>query len=81
MKSFLHEDFLLRSEAGKILFHEYAEKMPIFDYHNHLVPRQIAEDRKFDNLAQIWFDGDHYKWRLMRAFGIDERVITGQAGA
>jgi glucuronate isomerase len=79
VKSYLNDDFLLRNGPAKILFHEYAEKMPIFDYHNHLVPRQIAEDRKFENLAQIWFDGDHYKWRLMRAFGIDERCITGDS--
>jgi glucuronate isomerase len=79
MKNFLDDDFLLRNEPARILFHDYAEKMPIFDYHNHLVPRQIAEDMKFENLAQIWFDGDHYKWRLMRAFGIDEKYITGDA--
>jgi glucuronate isomerase len=79
MKDFLGEDFLLQNEPAKILFHEYAETMPIFDYHNHLVPRQIAEDMKFENLARIWFDGDHYKWRLMRAFGIDEKYITGDS--
>ncbi len=79
MRSYLTEDFLLGNEPARILFHEHAEKMPIFDYHNHLVPRQIAEDHKFENLAQIWFDGDHYKWRLMRALGIDERLITGDS--
>ncbi len=79
MKDFLDDDFLLQNDPAKVLFHEYAEKMPIFDYHNHLVPRQIAEDLKFDNLAQIWFDGDHYKWRLMRASGIDEKYITGDS--
>ena len=79
MENFLNDDFLLQNEPAKILFHEYAEKMPIFDYHNHLIPQQIAEDTKFENLSQIWFDGDHYKWRLMRALGIDEKYITGDA--
>ncbi len=79
MQTYLTEDFLLGNEPARILFHEHAEKMPIFDYHNHLVPRQMAEDRKFENLAQIWFDGDHYKWRLMRALGIDEKYVTGDA--
>ncbi len=79
MKHFLNEDFLLQNEAAKILYHDYAETMPIFDYHNHLIPGQIAEDINFENLSQIWFDGDHYKWRLMRALGIDEELITGSA--
>lgn len=79
MSNFLNEDFLLQNEPARVLFHEYAERMPIFDYHNHLVPRQIAEDMKFENLAKIWFDGDHYKWRMMRAFGIDEKYITGDS--
>jgi glucuronate isomerase len=79
MKEFLHEDFLLQNKPARVLFHDYAEKMPIFDYHDHLIPRQIAEDTRFENLAQIWFAGDHYKWRLMRAFGIDEKYITGDS--
>ncbi len=79
MKEYLGDDFLLRNEPARTLYHEYAQKMPIFDYHNHLIPRQIAEDMKFENLAKIWFDGDHYKWRLMRALGVDERLITGDA--
>ncbi len=79
MKAFLDEDFLLQNEPGRILFHQYAAKMPIFDYHDHLVPKQIAEDVKFANIARIWFDGDHYKWRLMRTLGVDERYITGAA--
>ncbi len=79
MKSFLTESFLINNEAGRVLYHEYAKDMPIFDYHNHLVPRQIAEDMKFENLTKIWFDGDHYKFRLMRALGIDEKYITGSA--
>jgi glucuronate isomerase len=79
MKDFLDDDFLLQSEAARVLFHNYAKAMPIFDYHNHLAPRQIAEDVKFENLAKIWFDRDHYKWRLMRALGIEEKYITGDA--
>ncbi len=79
MEYFLTDDFLLQNEPAKVLFHEYAETMPIFDYHNHLIPRQFAEDTKFENLAKIWFDGDHYKWRLMRALGIDEKYITGDS--
>ena len=79
MKSFLTENFLINNEAGRVLYHDYAKGMPIFDYHNHLVPRQIAGNMKFENLTKIWFDGDHYKFRLMRALGIDEKFITGNA--
>ncbi len=79
MNHFLDENYLLRNEPARILYHEYAARMPIFDYHNHLIPRQIAEDAKFENIARIWFDGDHYKWRLMRALGVDERYVTGDA--
>lgn len=73
------ENFLLQSGAAVRLYHEYAAGMPILDYHNHLPPREIAEDRRFENLAQIWLAGDHYKWRAMRANGVDERFITGPA--
>jgi glucuronate isomerase len=79
MERFITEDFLLINEAGRLLYHEYAADMPIFDYHNHLVPRQIAEDVKFENIARIWLQGDHYKWRVMRALGIEEKYITGDA--
>ena len=78
-KIFITDDFLLHSEAAKTLYHEYAKKQPIFDYHCHLSPKDIAEDRQFDNLAQIWIDGDHYKYRAMRANGVDEKFITGNA--
>lgn len=78
-KTFISEDFLLRSETARILYHDYAAKMPIIDYHCHLPPDQIAEDRQFENLTQIWLYGDHYKWRAMRANGIDERYCTGAA--
>jgi glucuronate isomerase len=79
MGKFLGDDFLLNNEPARILYHDYAKDMPIFDYHDHLRPAQIAGNVKFENLARIWLDGDHYKWRLMRAFGIDERFITGNA--
>jgi len=78
MKPFLDEDFLLQTETAKKLYHEYAEGMPIFDYHCHLPVREIAENKNFENLTQIWLQGDHYKWRAMRANGIDERFITGE---
>jgi glucuronate isomerase len=76
---FLTEDFLLQTETARILYHEYAEKMPIYDYHCHLPVHQIAADHKFENLTQAWLWGDHYKWRAMRANGISEKYITGNA--
>jgi glucuronate isomerase len=79
MPHFLGEDFLLYTKAAQVLFHEYASQMPIFDYHCHLSPREIAEDICFENLTRIWLYGDHYKWRAMRTNGIDERLITGNA--
>jgi glucuronate isomerase len=77
---FLHEDFLLHSEAAKNLYHNYAADLPIIDYHNHLPVNEIAENRKFTNLTEIWLKGDHYKWRAMRTLGVDEKFITGNAG-
>lgn len=77
MKQFLDEDFLLESETAKILYHDYAEKMPVIDYHCHLPVQQIADDISFENLTQIWLYGDHYKWRAMRANGIDDSYCTG----
>ncbi len=79
MKPFLSDDFLLQTATARTLYHEYAKQMPIIDYHNHLLPDQIAEDKQFDNLTQIWLYGDHYKWRAMRANGVPERYITGDA--
>jgi glucuronate isomerase len=79
MKAFLSEDFLLQTETARVLYHDFAEAMPIFDYHCHLPVREIAENKKFENLTQIWLKGDHYKWRAMRANGIDERLVTGNA--
>ena len=79
MKPFLDENFLLQSRTAETLFHEYAVSMPIFDYHCHLPPEQIAEDYQWDNLGEIWLAGDHYKWRAMRTNGVEERLITGAA--
>jgi glucuronate isomerase len=77
MQSFLGENFLLRSESARKLYFDYAEKMPIIDYHNHLPPAQIAADHRFGNLTEVWLKGDHYKWRAMRTAGVDESYITG----
>lgn len=79
MKSFMNEDFLLSSESAKALFQNYAKETPVLDYHCHINPQEIAEDRKFDNITQVWLGGDHYKWRQMRSNGIDEKYITGDA--
>ncbi len=79
MKPFLSENFLLHTHTAKQLYHHFAKDMPIFDYHCHLPVKEIAENRKFNNLTQIWLNGDHYKWRAMRANGIEEKYITGKA--
>ena len=77
MKNFLDEHFLLHNKTAQQLYHDFARSMPIIDYHCHLQPLQIANDTRFDNLTAIWLQGDHYKWRAMRANGIDESYITG----
>lgn len=79
MKQFMERDFLLTTDTAKWLYHDVAEKLPIIDYHCHINPQEIAEDRKFDNIAQVWLGGDHYKWRLMRAAGVTEDKVTGDA--
>ncbi len=79
MKAFLDKDFLLETETAARLFHDYAETTPILDYHCHINPREIAEDRQFENITQVWLGGDHYKWRYMRSCGIEEKYITGDA--
>ena len=81
MKSnkFITDDFLLYNEQAKDLYNNYAKEQPIIDYHNHLSPKEIAEDRQFDNITQVWIAGDHYKWRAMRTLGVDEKYITGDA--
>jgi glucuronate isomerase len=78
---FIHENFLLHSRTGQRLYRQYAEAEPIFDYHCHLPPRDIAENRQFKNLTEIWLEGDHYKWRAMRANGVAEESCTGAAPA
>ena len=77
MKTFLDENFILQSEPAQTLYHKYAENQPIFDFHNHLSPQEIFENKSLGNLANAWLDHDHYKWRAMRAAGVDEKLITG----
>ena len=79
MKAFMDSDFLLSTPVSRTLYHDVAEKLPIVDYHCHISPMEIAQDRKFDNITQVWLGGDHYKWRLMRSCGVEERFITGDA--
>ena len=79
MKEFLGEDFLLDTKTAKKLYHDFAQPLPIVDYHCHIDPREIAQDTRFENIAQVWLSGDHYKWRMMRAGGVDEYYITGGA--
>jgi glucuronate isomerase len=80
MPEFITEDFLLQTKTARILYHEHAKKMPIYDYHCHLPADKIASDHRFDNLTQVWLYGDHYKWRAMRTNGVAEKYITGDAG-
>lgn len=79
MRAFLDEEFLLSTETARKLYHEYAEVMPVLDYHCHINPQEIYEDRTFDNITQLWLGGDHYKWRQMRSNGVEEKYITGDA--
>lgn len=79
MKQFMNNDFLLSTPTAQTLYHDFAAKMPILDYHCHINPKEIAEDRKFENITQVWLGGDHYKWRQMRTNGVDEYYITGAA--
>ena len=78
MKQFMDENFLLQTETAQKLYHEHAAKMPIIDYHCHLIPQMVAENKRFESIAQIWLMGDHYKWRAMRSNGVDERFCTGK---
>ena len=77
--TFIHDDFLLHTEKARRLYHTYAAEQPILDYHCHLSPEDIAENRAFRNLFEIWLEGDHYKWRAMRANGVPEQYCTGEA--
>ncbi|NLD27095.1 MAG: glucuronate isomerase, partial [Acholeplasmataceae bacterium] len=76
---FIDDNFQLFNETAKVLYNKYAKAMPIIDYHCHLSPKEIYEDKHFEDLAEVWLGGDHYKWRAMRAFGIPEEYITGSA--
>lgn len=79
MQQFMDKDFLLTTGTARTLYHDYAKKLPIIDYHCHISPKEIAENKQFGNITQVWLGGDHYKWRLMRAYGVDEKYITGDA--
>jgi glucuronate isomerase len=79
MKPFLNENFLLQSPVAEYLFHTHAKHLPIIDYHCHLSSKEIADDVVFENITQLWLNGDHYKWRAMRTNGIDEKYCTGNA--
>ena len=79
MKFFLDDDFLLDTPTAKRLYHEHAARLPIIDYHCHLDPKKIADDHRFSSITELWLGGDHYKWRAMRANGVDEHFITGNA--
>ncbi|TSB45415.1 glucuronate isomerase [Alkalicoccobacillus porphyridii] len=76
-KAFIHDDFLLTNAPAKRLYHEFAKDKPILDYHCHVSPHEIADDRRYNNISEVWLHGDHYKWRAMRALGIDEDYVTG----
>ena len=77
MRPYIHPDFLLQTEAARRLYHGFAAQEPIFDFHCHLSPQEIREDARFETITQVWLGGDHYKWRLMRANGVPEELITG----
>ena len=79
MKNYMDKDFLLESPSAIKLYHDYAAKLPIIDYHCHLSPREIAENKTFSNITELWLYGDHYKWRAMRSCGVNEKYITGES--
>ncbi len=79
MTSFMNADFLLKTETAKVLYHQHAEKMPVIDYHCHINPMDIYEDKRYNNITEVWLGADHYKWRAMRSCGVAEKYITGDA--
>ncbi len=81
MVRFLDKNFLLNTKTAKKLYFNHAQNLPIIDYHCHVNPKEIYEDKKFDNITELWLGGDHYKWRLMRSNGVDEYFITGNDSA
>lgn len=78
-RTFITDDFLLQNDFARLLYHDYAQALPIIDYHCHLSPQDIAENRRFNDVTEVWLAGDHYKWRAMRTLGINEKYITGDA--
>ncbi len=79
MKAFMDENFVLNNKVGEKLYHDYAKDLPIIDYHCHLSPQEIYENKQFENITKVWLYGDHYKWRAMRANGVEEKYVTGDA--
>lgn len=79
MKNFIHDHFLLQNKTAEMLYHDFVSQLPIIDYHNHLPPQAIAENKQFENITALWLEGDHYKWRAMRTLGVNEKFITGNA--
>jgi glucuronate isomerase len=79
MKKLIHDDFLLDTREARTLYHDYAAGQPIVDYHCHLPPAEVAADKRWENISQVWLHGDHYKWRAMRSNGVAERYCTGDA--
>lgn len=79
MTPFMDADFLLKAQTAKTLYHDHAEKMPIIDYHCHINPQEIYEDKRYQSITEVWLGGDHYKWRVMRACGVPECYVTGPA--
>ena len=79
MTQFMNKDFLLKTKTAKKLYHDYAAKMPVIDYHCHINPMEIYEDKRYETITDVWLGGDHYKWRQMRSNGVEEKYITGDA--
>ncbi len=79
MTPFMDADFLLKTQTAKTLYQDHAEKMPIIDYHCHINPQEICEDKRYQSITEVWLGGDHYKWRVMRACGVLEYYVTGPA--
>ena len=79
MQTFITENFLLQTDTARKLYFDFVQQLPIIDYHNHLSPEEIATNKKFSTITEAWLKGDHYKWRAMRANGIEEKFITGNA--
>ena len=79
MTPFMDADFLLKTQTAKTLYHDHAEKMPIIDYHCHINPQEICEDKRYQSITEVWLGGDHYKGRVMRACGVPEYYVTGPA--